>query len=87
MSSELHISLPESLLAWVHQQAAAQGLASPAAFVAQVLTNERRHQLKLRVEQEILAGLQSGPAQPMTAEDWQMIRREALARINSRNES
>ncbi len=87
MASELHISLPDSLLAWVNQQASAQGLASPAEFVVQVLTDERRRQLKLRVEQELLAGVESGPAEPMTAEDWQMIRREAFARINSCRES
>ncbi|MBL8829301.1 MAG: hypothetical protein JNM18_20120 [Planctomycetaceae bacterium] len=84
MAAELHISLPESLLAWVQEQATAQGLASSAEFVVQVLTNERRRQLKLRVEQEIRAGLESGPAIPMTADDWVAIRRETEARINAR---
>ncbi len=64
MASELHISLPDSLLAWVNQQASAQGLASPAEFVVQVLTDERRRQLKLRVEQELLAGWKVAPLNP-----------------------
>jgi len=82
MASELHISLPESLLAWVHQQATAQGLSSPAEYVQQVLSEERSRSLRLRVEQEIRAGLDSGPAEPMTAADWERIRNEVDRRLN-----
>lgn len=86
MASELRISLPDSLLAWVNQQATAQGLSSSAEFVAIVLTKEQQRQWAEGVDRELLATLADGPSEPLTAEDWQMIQREGLAQINARRD-
>ncbi len=61
--ARLSLDLPESLAAWVEEQATARGYDSPGAFVAHVLTDVRERDGAVEaLRAEIQDGLMSGPS-------------------------
>lgn len=74
------ISLPEPLKQFIEQQVSAGGYASAEEYIGALVEAERA---RARIEELIVEGLESGPATEMTAEDWEDIRREGLARIRA----
>jgi antitoxin ParD1/3/4 len=74
------ISLPEPLKQFIEQQVSAGGYASAEEYIGALVEAERE---RARIEELIVEGLESGPATEMTAEDWEDIRREGLARIRA----
>jgi len=74
------ISLPEPLKQFVEQQVSAGGYASAEEYIGALVEAERK---RARIEELIVEGLESGPATEMTAEDWEDIRQEGLARIRA----
>ena len=74
------ISLPEPLKQFNEQQVSAGGYASAEEYIGALVEAERE---RARIEELIVEGLESGPATEMTAEDWEDIRQEGLARIRA----
>jgi antitoxin ParD1/3/4 len=74
------ISLPEPLKQFIEQQVSAGGYASAEEYIGALVEAERE---RARIEELIVEGLESGPATEMTAEDWEDIRQEGLARIRA----
>jgi antitoxin ParD1/3/4 len=74
------ISLPDPLKQFVEQQVSAGGYASAEEYIGALVEAERE---RARIEEFIVEGLESGPATEMTAEDWEDIRQEGLARIRA----
>ena len=74
------ISLPEPLKQFIEQQVSAGGYASAEEYIGALVEAERA---RARLEELIVEGLESGPATEMTAEDWEDIRQEGLARIRA----
>ena len=74
------ISLPEPLKQFIEQQVSAGGYASAEEYIGALVEAERA---RARLEELIVEGLVSGPATEMTAEDWEDIRQEGLARIRA----
>jgi Arc/MetJ-type ribon-helix-helix transcriptional regulator len=72
-TSPLTVHLPESTLAFVNEQTAAQGYASPAEYVA-ALVAQAQWLTSPELEDQLLTGLDSGPSRPMTAADWDSLR-------------
>lgn len=79
-----NINLPESLRAFVDDQARRAGHADAAAYVASLLRREQRRQARAQLEAEVLKGLDSGPATEMTRDDWAELRRRLEERIAKR---
>jgi antitoxin ParD1/3/4 len=75
MRATMNISLPRPLKRWVEDQISGGGYSTASEFVREVL---RREQARARVDARLLEALDSGPATPMTRQDWQRIRRKGL---------
>jgi antitoxin ParD1/3/4 len=87
MENTLHIVLPEPMREWVETQASAGGFSSISDYVCHLLEAEKRRRLRAVIDEELQAGLDSGPATPMTAADWKRIRQEGRRRVAARRKS
>ena len=75
------ISLPDDLKAFLDAEVAAKGYRSSGEYIGLLIQKaylEKHHE---KVEQLLLDGLNSGPATPLTAQDWKDIEEEALAHL------
>ncbi len=50
------------------------------------ITNEQKRRLRKRIDANLLDALESGPSTPLTAEDYQSIRREGRKRERRRTQ-
>jgi antitoxin ParD1/3/4 len=82
--SRLTITLPKSLATFVEEQSARDGYESPDAFVAALIREVQQSVADDEVEAKLLEGLESGPATPMTRDDWDVIRDEVHRRHAAR---
>ena len=80
-TTSITIDLPRKTRAFVDQQATAQGFASSEDYIRSVLEAEEERSWRNEIERLLLEGLNSGPATPLTKQDWVDIRREAKARL------
>ena len=76
MRTNMNISLPAPLKSWVEEQVNKMGYSTASEFVRDVLRQRREQELREHVDQQLIAGLDSGPSTPMTKKDWQRIRSE-----------
>ena len=83
-TSPLRITLPENLGSWVQRQASRKGYSTPGEYIRALLQLERLREVEDKVDAKLLQALDSGPATPMTAEDWQGIRSEGRKRVAMR---
>jgi len=82
------MQLPESLSRRIEQLASTHGFDSPTEFLEDFFRQFEPVQKPFAaniaaVEAELRKGLESGPAKPMTADDWERLRnhvREVAAR-------
>jgi antitoxin ParD1/3/4 len=82
-SEPLHVNLPASTREFAQEQAAAGGFANVSDYVASLVHNEQRHKAEAELEALLLEGINSGPATPMTREDWDAIRSEISQRLKA----
>lgn len=76
----MDFSVPEQFRAFVQNRVEEGGFGSTTDYLQQLIESEMRKWL----EAEIAKGIDSGPAEPMTAEDWESIRAEVRGRIEAR---
>lgn len=74
----LTISLPKDLKSFLDAQIAGGKYADPSEFLASLLRAAQRKRAEEKLVQLVKEAEESGPATPMTREDWANIRREAL---------
>ena len=55
-----------------------EGFASPGEYLHSLIRDAQKRRAKQALEAKILEALESGPAAPMTREDWVALRTEAL---------
>ncbi|MBX6312379.1 MAG: type II toxin-antitoxin system ParD family antitoxin [Isosphaeraceae bacterium] len=70
------ISLSDSPREFIEEQSAKQGYGMPDDYVRALIREAQKREAKARLEALLLEGLNSGPAEPMTAEDWAEMRCE-----------
>jgi len=75
------ISLPESLKAFVEQQVASGKYTNAEQYLGALVEADQKQKAREHIDALIQEGLYSGPATEMTAQDWEHIRREGLARV------
>ena len=80
----LNISLPESMRAYVEEQAQLGGYSTTSEYVRALIREDQRRKAQEQLEGLLLEGLQSGTPQMMTPEDWKAVRAEVQKRIKSR---
>ena len=86
----LNVSLTPHLEQFVHETVTSGRYQSASEVVRTALRlledRERERQAKLEwLRQEIQKGLASGPATPMTAQDWEELKRRARDRARRRD--
>jgi antitoxin ParD1/3/4 len=82
--THLNIALPESMREFIEEQVADGGYSTPSEYVQALIRNEQKRKAQERLEALLLEGLASGPATPMTDEDWADIRRQVHERLKER---
>jgi antitoxin ParD1/3/4 len=77
----MNISLPEPMKQWVEAQVAAGGYGTASEYFCHLLRAEQQRLLREQIDRTLHESLDSGPSTPMTAEDWERIRRAGRMRI------
>ena len=80
--SSVTIKLSESQQAFVDAQVKAGGLQSASEYLAFLVQAEQlRRNHRERIDARLLEAINGAPATPLTAQDWEDIEREGLARL------
>jgi len=82
----LNISLPEPLKRFVDDQIAAGRYSSPSEYVRELIREDEKRKAEEQLEALLLDGLK-GEESELTSVDWKVIRKEALALIQSRDKA
>ena len=77
------ISIPDSVKELVDQEVASGAFPSAEDYIRALVEADQKQKAQERFEALIMEGLDS-PSSEMTAQDWEDIRREGLARLHSR---
>lgn len=80
------VSLTEHLEEFVAEEVASGKYASAAGCVLSLIQMAYLEKHREQVEKLLLEGLNSGPATPMTAQDWQDIRQSIRKRLAAPSE-
>ncbi|HEY2153995.1 MAG TPA: type II toxin-antitoxin system ParD family antitoxin [Isosphaeraceae bacterium] len=78
----LTITLPDDRVAFLREQAQAQG-SSVDAYIDGLAREAQTRAAKKRLEALLIEGLESGPAEPWTAQDMEEIEREVLEQLEA----
>jgi antitoxin ParD1/3/4 len=85
MSAEtMNISLPDNLKRYVESRVAEGGYGDPGEYILELIRQDRetrQRQAQERLEGLLLEGLESGPAELVTPDEWEAIRREGRERL------
>ncbi len=76
----MNVSLPEALKEFVQERVARGTFSTPSDYVRTLIREDMRRQAADRLEALLMEGIASGPARPMTAQDWADLRAEARRR-------
>jgi antitoxin ParD1/3/4 len=74
----MNISVPEEMKAFVEAQMTHEGYASASEYLRALIRDAQKRQAKRALEAKLQEAFDSGPATPMTREDWIALRAEAL---------
>jgi antitoxin ParD1/3/4 len=78
----MNISVPPALKSWVDKQVQQGGFGTASEFIRHLIrTAKARDAARASLDDELEAGLDSGPATPMRASNWENIRREVRRRL------
>jgi Arc/MetJ-type ribon-helix-helix transcriptional regulator len=76
--STIPVELPDHLMSYVDQSAARAGYASASEFIVALVAAASEKQGE--IEQALLAGIASGPAEPWTDDEWQAIKSRVVSK-------
>src|SRR5262249_19213647 len=73
----MNISLADDMKAFIEDEAARRGFGTVSEYVRAIIRDVQARQAERdRLDAILIEGLDSGPATPLTKEDWEHIRRE-----------
>jgi antitoxin ParD1/3/4 len=81
VTETLNIPLDEETRAFVEEQAVKRGCESVAAYVAALVEADYKRWARENLEKLLLEGIESGPASPMTRQDWDDLRRRVEQQV------
>jgi antitoxin ParD1/3/4 len=76
----LHISLPDTLGDFVQERVTRGGYKTADDYLRDLIHEDQRRKAQEKLDSLLQEGLDSGPSTPMTAQDWDEIRREVQHR-------
>jgi antitoxin ParD1/3/4 len=79
------LDLPDEMLEFVRDEAAAAGMPGPADFIRELIFDAQRKKALQEIERLAEHALDSGPATPVTAEDFDEIRRRLREKYGARH--
>ena len=85
--TEVSISLPLSVKSFVDEVVAEGGYSTASEYVRELIEDAKRRKSQEEqeeIEQRLLEALESGPATPMTKEDWEGIKQRGIERIRQK---
>ena len=77
----MNISLPDEMKAFVETEMAQEGYASASEYLRALIRDAQKRRAKRELEAKFREALESGPATPMTREDWDSIETEVMERL------
>jgi antitoxin ParD1/3/4 len=80
----MEFSIPEHFRAFVQTRIREGGFESASEYLQRLIEADERRQARSWLDAELQKGIENGPAEPMTAEDWESLRNEVRNRIESR---
>ncbi len=83
----LSFLLPQSIKDFIDEQVARHGYNTPDEYVIDLVREAQEREAEERLEKLLLESLDSGPATPMTKEDWEEIKQRGLERIQQNQSS
>ncbi len=81
------ISLPDSLQVYVEEQLRLGNYKNASEYFILLMRQDQQRQTKQRLETMLIESIESGTAEPMTAQDWNEIRqavREGVAQVQEK---
>ena len=76
----MNVSLPEALKEYVQKRVAEGTFSNPSDYVRALIREDIKRTAEERLDVLLLDGINSGPAEPLTKEDWARVRIEAKRR-------
>lgn len=76
----MNISLPDEMKAFVEAQMAQEGYASASEYLRTLIRDAQKRQARQALEAKFREAMESGPATPMTREDWDQLERNVRER-------
>jgi antitoxin ParD1/3/4 len=76
----MNISVPDEMKAFVEAQMSQEGYASASEYLRALIRDAQKRQAKQALEAKFREALESGPATPMTPDDWQQLERNVWER-------
>jgi antitoxin ParD1/3/4 len=80
----MNIALPKAMKVFVQTQVEHRGYSSASEYIRELIRADQDERAWNALEAEILKGLQSGKATPMTRDDWKAIRQAVHKRRTKR---
>jgi antitoxin ParD1/3/4 len=78
------VSLPPAMKQFVDQQVAAGAYDSASEYVRRLICEDQERKQREEIDRKLLEALDAGSPTPMTAQDWDEIRREVRERADKR---
>jgi len=69
----MNISVPDEMKTFVEAQMVQEGYASASDYLRTLIRDAQKRQAKRELEAKFREALESGPATPMTSDDWQQL--------------
>jgi antitoxin ParD1/3/4 len=79
--TSLNISLPKVMKDYVESRVQEGGFSTPSEYMRALVREDQKRKAEEKLEALLLEGIQSGPATPMTPQNWKEIRAEVLRRV------
>ncbi|GAB5403103.1 MAG: hypothetical protein Aurels2KO_13340 [Aureliella sp.] len=76
--SNIPVHLPDDLMQFVDQSTREGGFANPSEFIVALVAAASAKQGE--IEQALMAGITSGPAEPWTDEEWHSIKQRVISK-------
>lgn len=84
----MNISLPDDMKAFIEAEASRKGFGTVSEYMRTIIReNQERAARRGDIDSLLLEGLDSGPATPLGAADWETIRRQLDERNTARQGS
>ncbi len=78
--TSMNISLPDEMRAFVEAEMSQEGYASASEYVRALIREAQKRRARQELEAKLREALLSGPATPMTREDWDDLERRVWER-------